>query len=174
MSLLRGLTGVFLGAIERAGRFFYRLVTEGITLGRPAPTPEIAEEVRVIKETIAVFPEPEQLEAMGYLTKMEQHTAVREIFGIRPFGTVFDPERLPEGPFAWREGRAGAVFKFTYEHPITGDVLEQHITVRFDRPRLIDELLQEALEKFIDSILAGLSPRWFEWEIAGASRRRVS
>jgi hypothetical protein len=130
--------------------------------------------MRVIKETIAVFPEPEQLEAMGYLTKIEQHMAVRDIFGIRPYGTVFDPELLPEGPFAWKEGKAGAVFKFTYEHPITGDVLEQHITVRFDRPRLVDELWQEAWQKLIDSILAGLSARLIDWEIAGASRRRVS
>jgi hypothetical protein len=172
VALIRGLTGALVGAVRRALEAGYRLVTEGLRLGRPAPTPEIGEEIRVIQETIAVFPEPEQLETMGYLTKIEQHMAVRDIFGVRPFGTVFDPERLPEGPFRWSEGRAGAVFKFTYEHPITGDVLEQHITVRFDRPRLVDELLQEAIEKLIDSILAGLMPRWFEWEIAGASRRR--
>jgi hypothetical protein len=173
MSLIRGLTGALLGAAKRALEAGYRLVTEGLRLGRPAPTPEIAEEVRVVGEFIQTLPEREALEAFGHLTRIENQYVVRELFGARPYGVIFESGKLPEGPFRWQQAEAGMTLKFRFVHPIFGEEVEQPITITWTGAERFESLLERAIRALIDSPLQGMEPEWIEFEVVSASSRRA-
>jgi hypothetical protein len=87
---------------------------------------------------------------------------------------VVSPEALPEGPFAWKEGKAALTFGFRFRHPLTGEEVEQYITEPFSEPALVESLLARAIKKLEDTPLRGLKPEDVEWWLEGGSRRRSS
>jgi len=167
-----GALGAFVGAVGRAIRLGFRFVTEGLRLGRPAPTPEIAEEVRVVQEMLKTLPPREEMEIFGRLSLIENQYVVREMFGVRPFGTIFESGKLLPGPYRWVGEEAGATFKFRFVHPVFGEEVEQHITVKWTGAARFEDLLEKAIRALIDSPLAGLTPSWWEVELVSASSRR--
>ena len=172
MPPLLGALGAFVGAVERAIRLGYRFVTEGLRLGRPAPTTEIAEDVRVVQEMLKTLPPREEMEIFGRLSLIENQYVVREMFGVRPFGTIFESGKLLPGPFRWVGEEAGATFKFRFVHPVFGEEVEQYITVKWTGAARFEELWERAVEALIASPLAGLKPSWLEGELVSASSRR--
>jgi hypothetical protein len=148
-------------------------VTEGLRLGRPAPTTEIAEEVRIVQEILRTLPPREEMEMYGRLSLIENQYVVREMLGVRPFGTVFESGKLLPGPYRWTGEEAGATLKFRFVHPVFGEEVEQHITVKWTGAATFESLVEKATEALIASPLAGLRPSWLEVELVSASSRRL-
>jgi len=172
MPFWRGLLGAIGGAIRRGFERGVRFLTELVRFGRPAPTAEIEEEVRAVREVVQTMAPHEALEAIAEWGTLEAHYEAARIIGEKPLGVIVDPERLPVGPFRWLGGKAGATIEVTYFNPILGETVTRGITFVFDRPADLGALAMEAISR-----VKGYEPGMamapiIEWRLIGVSRRK--
>jgi hypothetical protein len=140
-----------------------------LRLGRPAPSPELGEEVRAVQETIITLPEREQLEFLSFLGLTEAQFIVPEIWGPRPETMIADPGRLPRGPFNWGPEKAAATFRIEFTHPLVGERMERYVTVKFSEPTSIGSLAGRGIAAMKDSALLGMEPGDVDWELDAIS-----
>jgi len=172
MPFWRGLLGAIGGAIVRGLERGVRFVTELVRIGRPAPTVEMEEEVRAVREVIETMAPHEALEAIAEWGTLEAHYEAARIIGERPLGVIVDPERLPVGPFRWLEGKAGATIEVTYFNPILGETVTRGVTFVFSRPADLGALAMEAISKVMEYEPGMAIAPWVDWRLIGVSKRR--
>jgi len=172
LAFWRGLLGAIGGAIRRGFERGVRFLTELVRFGRPAPTAEMEEEVRAVREVVQTMAPHEALEALAEWGTLETHHEAARILGERPYGVIVDPDRLPMGPFRWREAKAGAHIELTFWHPLIGDWVTVSKVYKFSTPvdigKAIDELI-ETIRKTDPDVAMGTN---LTWRLTGISKAR--
>jgi hypothetical protein len=170
--------GAFLGPLLRLGgaiaRGFRAGLREFLAGLRPPPTPEIREEVEAVKTLLVPLPPPERFEVEEITDLIDNHYYIPRAWGDRPYGMVFDPERLLPGPKVWKEGLAGADIWARYYHPRLGEWVERNVTVEFDTPTTYEGLLARAVQLIRGTDVPELDPSEVEFRLQGVSARRPS
>jgi hypothetical protein len=169
VAIWRGFLGALTGLARRGIEAGVRLLTDVLRLGRPAPTPELGEEVRAVQETIVTLPEREQLEFLAQAGMVEAQYIIPSMWGPRPETMIADPGRLPRGPFNWGPHKAAATFRIEFTHPLVGERMERYVTVKFSEPMSIGSLAGWGIAAMKDSALLGMEPGDVVWELDAIS-----
>jgi len=174
MPVFRALVGPILRVAGALARGFRAGIREFLAGLRPPPTPEIREGIEAVKELYVPLYPPERFEAEEFTQLIENHYYIVRTWGDRPYGMVFNPERLPPGPFRWREHMAGAHMELSFFHPRLQEWVERRVTVGFDEPTTYERLLERAIQLVRDTDVPELDPSEVEGRLIGVSARRPS